>query len=277
MRLLLALFVVMLVGCSKPDEKPSVANSDNVIEKESPQQQSVELPPLIEPSESPADGILLRLKLVSGTKENREISGNVRIDLDKKKVKPGQSPIIDSILAINYSTEVLESGSGKMRVRIVSKPIQATTSSGTSSSQSEDFSVVFDELGNPLENYSGLVRSALSAGFIRFPKSRLKPGSSWSLNSEREVPILGIVKYTEKYTFRGTMKRNGQDAWHIEIRAIGSDKLSTKGNYYLNPKNGSLLDAEIYQEIMTEIPQENGSIPAKISMTARLKPKSGSI
>ena len=117
----------------------------------------------------------------------------------------------------------------------------------------------------------------MSAGFIRFPKSRLKLGSSWSLNSEREVPILGIVKYTEKYTFRGTIKRSGQDAWHIEIRAIGSDKLSTKGNYYLNPKNGSLLDAEIYQEIMTEIPQENGAIPAKISMTARLKPKSGSI
>lgn len=277
MRYFWVLVALILVGCSKVEETPTVNQPVDNSKPEAVAPAPVELPPLVEPTKTAANGVELRLKLVQGAKENREVTGSIKIELDKKRVKPGQPSVIDSILAIDYTTEVLSSSAGKMKVRIVSKPIQATTSSGSSSSQAEDFSVVFDELGNPLDNYEGLVKSALSAGFIRFPKSKLVEGSSWSLSSERDVPILGNVKYTESYTFRGKANRNGVEVWHVEIAAKGSDKLTTKGDYYLDMKTGSLAEAVIYQTILAEIPQENGNVPAKISMTARLRPKSNSI
>ncbi len=273
MRIVSFLLCAVLLGCSTP-KKEQTATEAVTTGAPARSLEASELPPIVEPKTNPEDGIMLRLNLKPGTKELREVTGNVKIELDKSKVKPGTPSVIDSIISLQYTTEVIERKENRTHVRIVTKPMQTTTSGGTSSTQAEDFVVIFDECANPLNNYDGLIKSAISAGFLRFPKSRLKEGSTWSLTSARDVPVIGEITYKETYTYKGTINKFGKKVWQIEVITSGTDELKTKANYFFDSLSGCLVQADIYQEVKAEIPQETGGVPAKISMTAHFRPRS---
>ncbi len=198
-------------------------------------------PELIEPEVDYPDGLALRVAYKPGEVHARKIRGEIQYSRDNN---PPESRLSGSTtITLDYSTKALAVEDGIATVEIETSRVEATSEEGSSARDADRFELNVNDRGQIVRNLDGILRSGVSVGFVPFPKSRVKPGSEWGLETYMDVPIFGAIEYVQKFIYRGERTVRGTRAWQVDTSAEGGDKISIKGTYYFDRQNGQLIEA----------------------------------
>jgi hypothetical protein len=267
-----ALLLLISTGCrsgNPPGERTPNQSAGNPSTSEGPSAEPnepivrLDPPKLDEPKADAPRGTLLRLHLKPGESFVRVFRGQSEISLD------GADPVVQKFNM--RVTATVEGQDGEVyTIKMVSTPL--TVEEGATSERSGLFTekptfLDVDNRGRLLTPPDAVVAAVQTIGFLPFPEKRILPGASWSMTGEREWPLLGKVKATETWTFRGQEKLNGSPAYKIEQTTKSDiEGLRASATYYLNPETGRLIAGTVRQEGRIELPSSNGK-----SQLARVK------
>lgn len=230
---------------------------------------------VIEPEKDYPDGVLLRVSFRPGEKVTRKIKGTIEVLLDTKQLRKGEKPKATSQLEVVYTSLTRSMQNGIAELEITSEPVKVQTGSGEPGYwQAENSTVKIDECARVFSETTNVVRGIHGIGFIPFPKKRVIPGSTWKSLTNREVPLLGLMRVTEKYTYKGIQDANGKKTWRIDLLVQDSAKrFGSSGSYFFDSENGQLVEAAVTMRFEGDIETPTGQKRhAKVSFFVRVEP-----
>lgn len=259
------LVFAVLVGCASPKREDPARDTLTVDPKQIETVETpLEPPNVIEPKVDYPDGIALRLKFQQGEKYSREIVGQISAQF------PGQSKV-EEVISVGYDSETVAVEDGVATVKITTTTLKA----GSAARQPEVLELKVDQTGRLIEAKRGLLSSAVTVAFVPFPYSRVKPRSEWALETTFNEAIFGDVDYVQKFTYRGMKTVRGKQAWQVDTRAEGSDKINIKGTYYFDSSNGQLIEGSFTMNARAEMQNAEGTTQkATMKLDVKVMPKS---
>ncbi|HWP31588.1 MAG TPA: hypothetical protein VNK96_07690 [Fimbriimonadales bacterium] len=230
---------------------------------------------VIEPERDYPNGVPLRVVFQPGEKVTRKIKGKIEVLLDKKQLRKGEKPKATSLLEVVYTSTTHAVKDGIAELEISSEPVKVQTDSGEPGYwQAENSTVKIDEYARVFSETTNVVRGIHGIGFIPFPKKRVIPGSTWKSVTNREVPLLGLMRVTEKYTYKGIQEANGKKTWRIDLLVQDSAKrFGSTGSYFFDTENGQLVEAAVTMRFEGDIETPTGQKRhAKVIFFVRVEP-----
>jgi len=230
---------------------------------------------VIEPEKDYPNGTRLKAIFRTGERIMRKVSGEIEVLLDKKQLREGEKPKAVSHLSVVYTSTTRAVQNGVAELEISSEPVEVRMDSGEPGYwQAENSIVKIDEYARVFSETANPVRGIHGIGFIPFPKKRVLPGSTWKAVTNREVPLMGLMRMIEKYTYKGNEYLNGKPTWKIDLLVRDSEKrFGSVGCYYFDVKNGQLIEATVTMRFEGDIETPTGQKRhAKVKFFVRVEP-----
>lgn len=271
-----ALAVVIGLGTSscstkKQAQVPAKSEPQGVEKRAEPQDPAppivrLDPPEMLEPNADAPRGDLLRLRLKEGYEEVRVFEGQARIRL------AGAEPIMQRIRA-RVKVEVQQVDGDVYAIRLA--PTAITVGEDGRDNQAglltkEPALIDVDSRGRVLTPTDAIVNAIQTIGFVPLPEKRVAPGATWSLTGVRTWPLLGEVRVTEEFTYRGVEQQGGRKVHRIEHHVRGSlDSVTTEATYYLDAETGTLRRGEVQIGGSISVP-DPGRTTAKAEVSIHL-------
>jgi len=198
--------------------------------------------------------------------------GKVSFDTDNE-TKPGEltegmAEAIGPLMNAKFSVQMTPRGE-ITHVEIPRETVAAIKEATTTSKLRQLLSV---------EGLTRLLRQSLA----RLPQEAIEPGEQWDLKTTTPSP-LGRLQQTHRYTYRGTVQREGKSVEKIEVatdlslepsKDTAAKKLTVKkheqtGALFFDAEAGRFVATETQQSIVSERPFRDLRIVVSVDTTSR--------